>query len=811
MPRELAPEQLRRTCDPQRFSFETTAELPLTPEIIGQPRATRAIEFGLEMERPGYNIFVLGPGGTGRATVIQRFLMERAAREPTPDDWVYVHNFRQPRSPRAIRLPPGMGARFRDDMAALVAELRRTIPRAFETDTYREARRQIEQRFQAAQEELLRQLDMQARERSFAIVRAPSGFAIVPLKDGKPIPQEVFQALPEEEQKAYAARYSELEGLAQQTIRRLQEQEREAREALRKLDQEVAAFTVGHAVEELKARYADYPEVGEYLEEVRADIVTRVEEFKSEETPTPPGAAPSPFQRYLVNLFVDNSAQKGAPVVLESNPTYPNLVGRMEYEMRMGVPVTDFTLLRPGALHRANGGYLVLQARDVLLSPLAWQALKRALSEGFVRIEDYPVPLVSVVGLDPEPIPLDVKVILMGSPFLYYYLYAYDEDFRELFKVKADFSTEMDRTPENEHLYALFIRARCEEECMRPFDRTAVARVVEYGSRLAEDQDRLSIRFGEVTDLLREADYWAGKAGREVVTGEDVERAIAERTFRANRVEEEVRRTIREGTLMIETDGTVVGQVNGLSVYAAGDHVFGRPTRITARIYVGRSGVVDIQREVKLSGPTHGKGVLTLAGYLGGQYATGQPLTLSASLSFEQTYDEVHGDSASLAELYALLSALAEVPVRQGIAVTGSVDQWGRVQPVGGVIHKIEGFFRVCKEQGLTGDQGVIIPEANVRNLMLDPEVVQAVAEGKFHIYPVRTVDEGVEVLMGIPAGERDERGQFPEGTLHARVLARLRELAERLEKGPAREEKREEKKNSEEPPGQPAGVIKKE
>lgn len=797
MPRELAPEQLRRTCDPESFSFGTTAELPLTPEIIGQPRATRAIEFGLEMDRPGYNIFVLGPGGTGRTTTIQRFLMERAAREPTPDDWVYVHNFRQPRSPRAIRLPPGLGTRFRDDMAALVAELRRTIPRAFETDTYREARRQIEQRFQAAQEELLRQLDAQARERSFAIVRAPSGLALVPLKDGRPIPQEAFQALPEEEQQAYAARYSELEGVAQQTVRRLQEQEREAREALRKLDQEVAAFTVGHAVEELKARYADYPEVGEYLEEVRADIVERVEEFKQEETPAPPGTAPSnPFQRYLVNLFVDNSAQQGAPVVVEPNPTYPNLVGRMEYEMRMGVPVTDFTLLRPGALHRANGGYLVLQARDVLSNPLAWQALKRALSEGFVRIEDYTPPLVSVVGLDPEPIPLDVKVILMGSPFLYYYLYAYDEEFRELFKVKADFSTEMDRTPENEHLYALFIRARCEEEGLRPFDRTAVARVVEYGSRLAEDQDRLSVRFGEVTDLLREADYWAGKAGRAVVTGEDVERAIAERIYRANRVEEEVRRTIREGVLMIETDGAVVGQVNGLSIYAAGDHIFGRPTRITARIYVGRSGVVDIQREVKLSGPTHGKGVLTLAGYLGGQYATGQPLTLSASLSFEQTYDEVHGDSASLAELYALLSALAEVPVRQGIAVTGSVDQWGRVQAVGGVIHKIEGFFRVCKERGLTGDQGVIIPEANVRNLMLDPEVVQAVAEGKFHIYPVRTVDEGVEVLMGIPAGERDERGQFPEGTLHARVLARLRELGERLEKGIAKEEKREEKKN---------------
>ncbi len=786
MPSELSPTQLRRTCNPEQFPFETTAELPVTPEIIGQPRATRAIEFGLDMEGPGYNIFVVGPGGTGRATVIQRFLAQQAARKPTPDDWVYVHNFRQPRSPRAIRLPAGTGARFRDDMAALVAELRRTIPQAFEAETYQEARRQIEQKYQNAQEELLKGLDAQARQRSFAVMRTPSGLALVPVRDGRPLPPEAFQALPDEEKERFAAQYAELERFAEETLQRLRDNEREAQQALRNLDREAVAFVVGRAVDDLKARYAEHEEVAEYLEEVRSDIIARADDFKQTEPPSGEPSAPpiSPFHRYLVNLFVDNRDQQGAPVIVESNPILPNLMGRAEYEIRMGVPVTDFTLLRPGALHRANGGYLVLQARDVLSDPMAWQALKRALSEGAIRIEDRSAAMVSVVGLDPEPIPLDVKVVLMGSPYLYYLLYALDEEFRELFKVKADFSTEMDRTPENEYLYALFIRARCEEECLRPFDRTAVARVVEYGSWLAEDQNRLSIRFREVTDLLREADYWAGKAGREVVTGEDVERAIAERTYRANRVEEEIRRVITEGTLRIETEGAVVGQVNGLSVHAVGDHIFGRPTRITARAYVGRSGVVDIQREVKLSGPTHGKGVLTMAAYLGGQYATDQPLTLSASLSFEQTYDEVHGDSASLAELYALLSVLADVPIRQGIAVTGSVDQQGRVQPVGGVNHKIEGFFRVCRERGLTGDQGVIIPSANVRNLMLDPEVVQAVAEGKFHIYPITTVDEGIELLTGIPAGTRDESGQFPEGTLHARVLARLKELAEKLEKG---------------------------
>lgn len=794
---ELPPDRLRRACDPKGFSFETTAELPLTPEIIGQPRATRAIEFGLDITGPGYNIFVLGPGGTGRTTTIQRFLAQRASQRPAPDDWVYVHNFHQPRQPRAIRLPKGLGSRFRDDMAALVRELRQAIPRAFEGETYQEDRGRIERRFQAEQEALLEGLQRKAQERGFAILRTASGLALVPTKDGQPIPPEVFSQLPAEEQKRLQAIHQELAELAEEVLRRLREREREAREALRKLDQEVATYVVGHAVDELKARYADQEEIGEYLEEVRADIIARVEEFKQpqdEQPPPEPGAPPvDVFRRYLVNLFVDNQEQQGAPVLVEPNPTYANLFGRIEHEVRLGAASTDFTMIRPGALHRANGGYLVLRARDVLADPAAWYALKRALTDGVIRLEEQGVAFVSVITLDPEPIPLDAKVVLLGSPTLYYYLYAADEDFRKLFKVKADFSTDMERTPENEQLYALFIRARCDEEGLRPFDRTGVAQVVEFGSWLAEDQTRLSTRFGEVADILREADYWAGEAGRDVVTAADVERAIEERTYRASRVEEEVRRVITEGTLLIATEGAVVGQVNGLALHTAGDHIFGRPTRITARTYVGRSGVVDIQREVKLSGPTHGKGVLTLAGYLGGQYATQQSLTLSASLSFEQTYDEVHGDSASLAELYALLSSLSDLPIRQGIAVTGSVDQQGQVQPVGGVTHKIEGFFRVCKERGLTGDQGVIIPAANCRNLMLHKEVVQAVAEGKFHIYPISRVDEGIELLTGVPAGERDEKGEFPEGTVHARALARLRELARGLEQGGEKREKEKE------------------
>ncbi|MBN1953787.1 MAG: AAA family ATPase [Anaerolineae bacterium] len=784
MTQELLPEQLRRTCDPQSWSFDTTAELPLTPEIFGQPRATQAIEFGLDVAGGGYNIFVLGPGGTGRTTTIQRFLAQRAAKRPTPDDWVYVYNFYRPRCPRAIRLPAGKGRQFQEDMASLVAELRQTLPRAFEEDAYRDSRRQIEQDFQKAQQKLLQQIESNAQERGFAVMNTASGLALVPLKDGQPIPPQEFQQLPEKERQRFADIHQELEQGVEETLRQLRNREREAREAVRQLDQEKASRVVGHAIDGLAARYAEWEEVAEYLQEVQTDIVHRVDEFKQGEEAPADWTSPvsSPFQRYRVNLFVDNGEQEGAPVVLESNPNYRNLIGRLEYEVIAGSTVTDFTMLEAGALHRANGGYLVLRARDVLADPAGWQALKRALADGHVCMEERGGLPFSVITLDPEPIPLELKVVLLGSPSLYYYLYSVDDDFDRLFKVKADFSSDMERTPENEHLYALFIRARGEEEKLRPFDRTGAAAVVEYGSRLAENQDRLSVRFGEVADLLQEADHWAEQAGHDAVMDEDVQRAIAERIYRSNRVEEEIRRIILEGTLVIATEGEMVGQVNGLALNVVGDHVFGRPTRITARTYVGRSGVLDVQREIKLSAPSHGKGVMILTSYLGGQYAAKQPLTLSASINFEQTYDEIRGDSASLTELFVLLSSLAELPIRQGIAVTGSVDQWGRVQSVGGVPHKIEGFFDICQARGLTGEQGVIVPASNCRNLMLRGDVVEAVAAGQFHVYAICTVDEGIECLTGVPAGERDEHGNFSPDTVHARVQERLKKLAENLD-----------------------------
>jgi lon-related putative ATP-dependent protease len=778
----LSPDQLRRTCEPSAFSFELTTELPDDLEVIGQERATRAIAFGLEIDSPGYNIFVLGPEGTGRTTTIQRFLSQKAECEPAPGDWVYVNNFHQDRHPRAIRLPTSMGARFQADMKQLIAELRRNIPRAFEGEAYQTAHQRIERELRDAQSDLMDELDATARERNFTVVQSPSGLTLVPLRDGHPMPPEMIEELSAEEAADYETAYRALHDEMAETLHRLRQQEVRTRQAMQSLDREVVTHAVRPLVTELKERYAEQSEVGEYLAEVEADVVDRAEDFRR--APDGPDSIKRPFKRYRVNLLVDNSRQEGAPVVVEPNPSYQNLIGRIEHDVRRGTPLTDFTMLTAGALHRANGGYLVVRAKDLLGDRQAWHALRQALSQTEIRLEEPDVPSVTVTTLTPEPIPLDVKVILVGNPKLYYYLYGSDADFRKLFKVKADFSTDMARTPENEHRYALFIRARSAAEDLLPFDRTGVARVVEYGSRLAVDQERLSTRFGLVTDLLREASYWAGEAGRDRVTEEDVAQAVAEQIYRAGRVEEEVQRAIAEEKVLITTRGEAMGQVNGLALNTAGDHVFGRPTRITARTFAGRSGVTNIQREVKLSAPTHGKGVLTLAGYLGGKYAPKRPLTLSASISLEQIYDEVRGDSASLAELYALLSSLAQLPIRQGIAVTGSVDQWGQVQPVGGVNQKIEGFHKACKARGLTGDQGVIIPRPNRRNLMLSEDVVEDVAEGRFHVHTVSAVDEGIELLTGTPAGEQDADGEYPEDTIHGRVARRLKELAKGVKKG---------------------------
>ncbi len=794
----LPVSQLRRVCDPNALTFNTTVELPPVSEIIGQPRGTRAIEFGIDIDSPGYNIFVLGEEGTGRTTAIGRFLRERAARRPTPQDWMYVNNFAEPHKPRALNLPAGMGAALRNDMAVLVKDLQRSLPQAFEQEPYLEARAQIRANQETRRDALYESLQAKAAAANLTIMRTPSGFVIAPVRDGKPIPPEAFDTLPEAEREKFETARREIEGELEEALRAGRALEKSTKESQRALDQKVAASVVDHRIDESKAKYAAYEETVFYLDEVRRDIVEHVEDFlPSEGEPSPADSDPAlKFRKYAVNLVVDHSRTQGAPVVVELNPTYGKLLGRIEHESRFGNLVTDFTLIKTGALHAANGGYLVLRAHDVFFEPLAWDALKRSLLSGYVRTEDITtrVGYATTKSLDPEPIPLDLKVVLVGPPNAYYDLFGFDDGFSSLFKVKADFASDMPRTPDNEQLYAMFVAARCAEEKLRPFERGAVAKVIEFGSRAEEDQQKLSVRFGEVTDLLREVNYWAGKAGRDVVTADDVRKALDEKIYRANKAEETLRERILEGSVFIDTGGEVAGQVNGLSVSNPGDYAFALPSRITARTFVGHGGISHLDRDTSMAGPIHNKGLLTLSSFFNATYAVHRSVSFSAQITFEQNYGNIEGDSASAAELCALLSSLSGYPIKQSLAITGSINQKGDIQPIGAVNEKIEGFFAVCEARGLTGEQGVIIPARNVRDLMLNEKVIAAVEAGQFTLWAVSTVDEAIELLTGVAAGQRKD-GRFPENTVHHAVMKRLRELAKGHDRDHEDEEKRPAKK----------------
>lgn len=802
---ELKPEALRRQVDAAQLQFESTADLEPAVEIIGQPRALEAVGFGVSITSPGYNIFALGPSRTGRTTTIMRYLEREAAGRPVPDDWCYVNNFAEPHRPRALRLPPGRGTQLRSDMDNLIEELTAEIPRAFESEDYARQKEQINRELADERQKAFSQLDRYAEERGFAIVRTPSGIGIVPLREGKPLTPEEFSALDKATREHLEDESQAVQAALNATLRIVRRLERAARERVQRLDREVGNFAISPILDELREAYAEFPAVIQYLSEVQKDIIDNLDAFRQNQaapapTEVPPAlarivaAAQAPtFDKYRVNVLVDNSQARGAPLIHETNPTFPNLAGRIEYQAQFGALVTNFTLIKPGALHRANGGYLVLDANDLLTKPFAWDALKRALKTACLRVEEMGQELRFAVttSLEPEPIPLEVKVVLIGDPLIYYLLQAYDEDFRELFKVKADFAAVMDWTPENMGLYARFIASVCREEKLRPFEASAVARIIEESARMVEDKHKLSTRFGDVVDLVREAAFWAGQSGHERVQAEDVRKAIETRIYRSNQIEERVREMIQRGIIRINPTGDAVGQVNGLSVISLGDYEFGRPSRITARISPGHAGVIDIQRQTKMGGPIHSKGVLILAGYLSGKYAVDRPLTLSASIAFEQLYEGVEGDSASSAELYALLSSLSGLPLRQGLAVTGSVDQYGNVQAVGGTNRKIEGFYDVCRVLGLDGRQGVVVPADNVQHLMLREDVIEAVREGRFHIYAVRTIDEGIELLTGQPAGQRQPDGTYPAGSVNAAVEARLRQLAEAVrEYGPGAEER---------------------
>ncbi|HYL23555.1 MAG TPA: AAA family ATPase [Burkholderiales bacterium] len=777
----LAACQLRRACDPQRFAFDTTTELEPLEAALGQERALDAIEFGTGMQCEGYNVFAMGPEGAGRHTLVRRHLEKQAAALGPPSDCCYVYNFVTPHKPLALRFPAGKAVAFKAEMERLIEDLRAAVPAAFETDEYRNRRRQIETQLGERQERAVAELGERARAQGIALIRTPSGFGFGPMGKETMMSPDEFHALPASEQKRYeelVARFQEEMALLLQDMPKWR---REALNQLRTLNREVTGTAIGGLIDDLETQYRSLPQVHEYLVKVEQDMLDHAEVFRQTKDGEPqvlfglplpqPEPDESPLRRYAVNVLIEHSGAHGAPVIYEDNPTHDALVGRIEHISRMGALVTDFTLIKAGALHRANGGYLVLDALKLLTQPYAWEALKRALRSREIRTQSLgeALGLISTVSLEPEPIPLEVKVVLVGDRQLYYLLHAYDPEFAELFKVAADFEDDVPRSAENDLLYAKVIATFARKEKLLPLDRAAVASVIDQQARDAGDAEKVSASMQALVDLLRESNHWARAAGRVVIGAQDVRRAIEAQIRRSDRVRQRLLEDMLRGGHLVDTSGDRVGQVNGVAVVQLGDFVFGTPQRITARVRLGGGGVVDIERESNLGGPLHSKGVLILSGFLAGRYAANTPLSLSASLVFEQSYGGIEGDSASSAELYALLSALAGAPVRQSLAVTGSVNQHGDIQQIGAVNEKIEGFFDLCRSRGLTGEQGVLIPAANVKHLMLREDVVEAVAQGKFGVYPVRTVDEGIALLTGLSAE-----------TINARVEQRLTDFAER-------------------------------
>jgi lon-related putative ATP-dependent protease len=786
----LPAELLYRRCDPDHLPFDLCTELADAPGLIGQERATEAVRFAVRMRRKGYNIYALGDRGAGRQLLIEDLLRHQAETEPTPPDWCYVNNFADPQQPRCLSLPAGRGAEFEAAMKRLVDELRAALPAAFERDDYRARQQVAEQQFKERSDQAFGALQKHAESKGIALMRTPMGLALAPKRDGRVLSPEAFEALPENEreqtQREIEGIQSELEAL----MRQVPLWEREHRDALRTLTRDTAAFAIGHMLEELRDGYRDLPAVIGYLDAVERDIKENVDDFIAPPAaPGAPGSGPAEttddgtrFRRYRVNLIVNNGKQKGAPVIYEDNPTHQTLVGRIEHLARFGTLVTDFNLITPGALHRANGGYLLLDAQKLLAGNFGWASPKRALSAAEIRTESLEqlLSMPSTVTLKPQPIPLDVKVVLLGPAALYYALSGADDEFPELFKIAADFEDRVARTPEMTLLYARLVAAIMRREQLRCFDRAAVARVIEHAARLAGDQQRLSTSLRAITDLLQEADQLAADAGKEEAGAAEVESAIAAQFRRGDRLYRRMQEEIGRKTIRLETNGERVGQVNGLSVISLGTLAFGNPARITAQIRLGRGEVLDIEREVALGGPLHSKGVLILAGFLGGRFGGTRPLSLNASLVFEQSYGGIDGDSASAAELFALLSALADAPIKQSFAVTGSVDQHGQIQAIGGVNEKIEGFFDACRLTGPGDGQAVIIPASNVKHLMLRRDVVAAAAEGRFAILPIDTVDQGIELLTGIPAGAAGGAGGYPVGSINYRIAARLDAFAAR-------------------------------
>jgi len=791
---ELSFKDAKKTLEEGVISCESTEELEPLEQIIGQDRAVKALQFGLKIGEEGFNVYVAGHPGTGRRTSIINFLEEMAKEMPTPSDWCYVNNFDNSDKPNAMELPPGKGSQFKKDMEKFVEEMVTAIINAFESEDYSQRRQQVLEEYNQKKEQLTQKLNEKAKESGFVIRQSPAGLMIVPIVNGQPINDQQFQQLPEDKQNEIRQKREELQNELRNTFRELRNIDRDAQQAVEEFNKEVAEYAIEPLLEELEEKYGEIEEISEYLEDVKEDILDNLQNILAiEQTEQQGRSIPSnlqrmmqaqdPRDRYKVNLIVDNSDLDGAPLVEETNPTYQRLFGILEKEARFGALLTNYTMIREGAAHRANGGFLVIPVVELLTNPLSWDSLKRAIKNEELEIEEPSQRLgfMTTKTLRPEPILFDAKIILLGDNRLYQILYMLDRDFKELFKVKADFDVVMDRTDENLKDYTSFICTLCNKEDLPHLDPSGISSIVEYSSRLAADKEKLSTKFAEVSDIIREAGFYASQDASEYTTSDHINRALEEKIYRSNLLQDKIEESIERGTILIDIENERIGQINGLAVMNLGDYMFGKPSRITASVGVGKEGVIDIEREAELAGPLHTKGVQILSGFLNDRYAKEEPLSLTGRIVFEQSYGGVDGDSASSTELYALLSELSGKPIKQYLAVTGSVNQKGDVQAIGGVNEKIEGYYEVCKILGLTGKQGVVIPESNKKNLMLKDEVVQAIKDDEFHVYPVSTIDEGIEVLTGVEAGERKPDGTWPEGSINYLVQKKVEELANKV------------------------------
>lgn len=784
---ELTYKDLKKICNPDVFEFETTEELDNVGLVYGQERAVAALQFGLSINSKGYNLYVEGPAGVGKTMYTKEYVSELASKQKTPDDWCYIYNFDNPNEPIAVSLPAGEGKVFAQNMDALIEDVKKYLKRTFNNEDFEKEKKLIKQKYEEKRERLLDNLNKETLKNNFQVKAAPNGIYMLPVFEGKTLDEAEFDKLDD----AIKSRYEEKSPIVQeqimQVIGQLKLIEKESEKKIDEWQSNIALLTINAYINPIRANYKKNTKITAFLDNVKKDILKNIEHFIAEEIATPPTPqAPKPemvkpWLNYRVNLFVDNSNTQGSPVIMDSNYSYQNIFGKLEYENQYGMLRTDYTMLKSGTLHKANGGYLILQAQDLLTNQPCYDALKKALSIKEASIDNNMEQRSSLVmiSLKPEPIPLNLKVILIGDANIYHTLLSLDPDFRKLFKIKVEFEESAPRTDDTMLKLAKFVHSYSEKEGCLPLDRSAMAKVVEFASRLSDDKEKLSTHFNEIGEIVSEASTWAKLSRKKIVTVDYVQKALDKRVERVKKYDQKYTELIEENSLLIDTEGYKVGEINGLTVLTIGDYSFGKPTKITANTFMGKAGVINIERETEMSGSSHSKGILILRGYFGEKFAQDFPLSLTASLCFEQLYNGVDGDSASSTECYAILSSLSGMPINQAIAVTGSVNQKGIIQPIGGVNEKIEGFYAICKNRGLTGEQGVIIPIQNVRNLHLSDNVIESVKQGKFHIYAVSTIDEGIEILTGVPAGKQTKSGTYPAGTINYLVYEKLKKYYE--------------------------------